>query len=224
MRFNRLIQAYLVVAITIVIPSITLGANVGSIDPAYSVVVNSSTFRVKVVVTGAANTGSYYVTVSMVASGGFSVKTGEQSISRLKPGESKTLEFNVSAPSKNSNGYLSVTSKWSNIPSGKGTVMTSTGGTSISSNAGWKVSVQLQKPKGVLAGDPTTWTVSNSWRYVANQQSKTAPYYVTFTIPGVSATYSISGQWGLLGPFGMKYPAGDTKTVTISKSGTVLTF
>ena len=217
-----IIMTCVVAALLACVATTAWGASVTSIDPASSVAVNDSTFTVKVVVTGA-YPGSHYVTVSMAGSGGFSVQTGAQGIAHLSAGATKTLVFKVRAPSASSSGRLSVTSKWSNNYSGSGTYLTSQRAQPISCNAGWTVSVQLLHPGGFLAGDPTYWTVTNSWRYSSTKGSSSAPYYVTFTVPATSATYTIIGTWWIYAPWG-KSPCGATKTVYISRSGTVITF
>lgn len=209
------------------LPTVAWGAFISIIDPASSVAVNGSTFTVKVVVTGAWATGSHYVTVTMKGSGGFVVGTPTKSITHLKAGATQTVDFTVRAPAASGSGLLTVVSKWSSNYSGSGTLLMDQRVQPISSNAGWRVSVQLLHPGGLLAGTkPTVWALTNSWRYSAVKDSSSAPYYVTFTVPATAGTYTLGGTWWLLNPINPRspIPRGSTRTVYISGSGMVVTF
>jgi hypothetical protein len=205
------------------LPQVTWGAYVNNVDPAYSVVVNSSTFTVKVTVTGASPGGSHYVNVSVKGSGGFSVKTGSQSITHLGAGKTQTLDFRVQAPSASASGLLTVVSKWSNNYSGSGTYLMDQRAQPISCNAGWKVNVQLLHPTFPLAGGTAVWTVTDSWRYSDNKQSSNAPYGTTFVVPATATNYTISIYYEARIPVFGTRQWSQTKTVYISKSGQLVT-
>ena len=223
---NTIITRCIVSVVLVCLTGVTWGANIDSVNPAYPIVVKGSTFTVKVVVTGAWS-GSHYVQVSMKGSDGFTVLTGTQSITHLKSGVSKTLEFSVRASSDRS-GQLTIVSKWSSNYSGSGTILTSQRVQPISCNSGWKVNVQLLHPKYPPAGGTdAVWTVTNSWRYSANKQSSSPPYYTTFAVPATPSYYTISIAYKVLEAIGGKNVNtkwwSQTVTVYISKSGQVIT-
>jgi len=201
------------------------GSTSFSLDPAYTKVVNGSSFKIRATISSSGSTGSHYVNLTLKAPTGYSPKSRSISIAHLYSGSPKTYEFSFTAPNRDSTGVFSYQATWSSQVSGKGTNLSKNGGIVISSDKGWTFSAQLINPGWLVTGeDDTVWTITNSWRYIASMSSRNPPYLAKFVIPSVPATYSVSALWTVFGGGYGNRRWSKEKTVKITKSGQSIVF
>jgi hypothetical protein len=203
-------------------------AAVQLVDPAYAKVANGSTVKVRVTLSGAAMTGSNCTTLELSATGGFSPAFSTQYVGLLRSGESRVLELSLRAPSQSASGTITARTKWSALPSCSGTYQLSTRTATLASAPGWTVTAELRNPSCVLSGDPTIWTMTNSWRYSQTVKSSSPTAPTSFVLPPQPASYTLSASWSCLlavSPAGaVKWPKSNSRTVSIAGSGTRFIF
>jgi len=111
----------ILLAVQIVQPALAAPNVSGSIS-APSVVITGRSFEVRVSISNFGNSPAYYVKVRLNVPRGFSARNLEVYIGDLRPGSSRTLSWQVTAPSCATSGSFSAQAFCSDNAAGKGTM------------------------------------------------------------------------------------------------------
>jgi len=110
------------VVVSAIQPALAGAPNISGSISAPSVVNTGSSFKVSVSISNYGNSPAYYVKVRLNVPSGFSGRNLEVYAGDLSPGRSKTLSFQVTAPSYTTSGSFSAHAFYSDNAAGKGTM------------------------------------------------------------------------------------------------------